>query len=691
MNYLIDQLKNLEEYRQIIENLSERGSSIYLHGLIRESMPHFLYALNRDLEKSIFVVVEDDLRAKKLYESLSGLPSDRITYYPKSDLSFYDIKPLESTLNLRRIDVMNRLCQGEKLIVIASVDAIRKKISTPGYFKRTSFTIRMEDDVDPEILTEKLTLLQYERVLTVESKGQYAVRGGIVDIYPIDSEYPVRMELFDTEIDSIRKFSISDQRSVGSIDGFTVTPAREFLINAKDKDSILHGLDRDLTKVQESYMYGVDKETLIEKYSRIKDYIQNDILLSNPDLIMPYIKSNSYGGILDYLDKDAVIVFEDLARVYDKASQIEKGFTADIAYQMERGEVFQSHEKMTFPFSKLLQTAKEYSTLNCTQLRKRTRLLSPTHSYQITAIETQTYNRNFNLLSSKLKEYMRTGHKIILFAQTEEKMIGLRDQLAAEDIPSVTGAELDLALKSGQLLISPYAMSKGFEYRNLKMVFITHNEIYGTSARTSARPTRKKSQVNILNYSDLGIGDYIVHDNHGIGQYRGLEQIEVGGIVKDYLLIEYRGADRLYIPTDQMNMIQKYIGAEAKEPKLNKLGGLEWNRTKQKAKKALDEIADDLVELYAKRAKEKGFAFSKDTHWQREFEDSFIYEETFAQLRCIDEIKVDMESNKPMERLLCGDVGYGKTEVALRAAFKAIMDGKQVAFLVPTTILAQQH
>ncbi|MDO5689252.1 MAG: transcription-repair coupling factor [Tissierellia bacterium] len=692
MNYIIDQLKNLSEYVDMLDQLKAGNASIYLYGLIRESMPHFIYALNHDLEKSIFVVVEDELRAKAMYDSLSGLPIDRICYYPKSEISFHDIKPLESSSDLARIEVMNRLVRGEKLIVIASVEALHKKISTPIYFKNLTLHIDATDEVDIADLANRLMLLQYERVSTVESKGQYAIRGGIIDIYPIDRDTPVRVELFDTEIDSIRTFGVSDQRSIEHIDGFDITPAREFLINQKDKNSILAGLDGDIEEMQGKFLYGVDKELLAEKYNKIREYIANDILLSNPDLVMPYIKQGSYAGILDYLDRDAVILFEDLAKIYDRMTRTEESFRSDFAYQLEKGEVFSSHQQMVYDFAQILHSAKGFSTINVTQLRVRTRLLNPDHSYPITTIETQTYHRNFSLMAEKLREYMLSGHKIILFAQSEERMLSLKDALALEEIPVLTGTDLNQPLKSGQVMISPYSMSRGFEYRNLKLVVITHNEIYGTTGKAASRaPKKRKTTKDLINYSDLTIGDFVVHENHGIGRYQGLEQIDVGGIVKDYLLLEYRGADRLYIPTDQMNLIQKYIGAEAKLPKLNKLGGMEWNRTKQKAKKALDEIADDLVELYARRSQDVGYAFSKDSHWQREFEDSFIYEETYAQLRCIDEIKRDMESDKPMERLLCGDVGYGKTEVALRAAFKAIMDGKQVAFLVPTTILAQQH
>ena len=692
MNFLTDGLKNIKDYTQLLEKLNSGKSSIYINGMVRESFPHFLYALLQNQKKSIFVVVEDELRAKEIYDSANNLPNIDISLYPKSDIGFYNITPLESSQNDSRIKIMNRLTGEETFIIVASVEAIRKKISTPKYFKSSTIDINVSDELDVEEFVNKLNNLQYERVETVESRGQFAIRGGIIDIYPIDNEHPVRIELFDVEVDSIRVFSISDQRSIENTDKITITPAREFLLTEKDKANIIKGIDRDIDIARNKFMYGVDKEKLIEKYTQIREMVENNFILSNPDLVMPYIKPDSYASILDYIDEDSIVIFEDLARVYDRASDIEARYQEDISYQIEKGEVFVSHEKIPFKFNDNLKQIKEFSTINITQLKKRTRLLSPELDLSLVTVETQVYNRNFSLLTSNLKDMIYSGYKVIIMAQNHEKASGLVELLKTEDIPALYTDTIEHEIKSSQIYITPFSLSKGFEYRALKQIFITHNEIYGkTHVGTKKRRYKKMSGQDIVSYSDLIAGDYVVHENHGIGLYKGIEQIKVAQKVKDYLVVEYRGTDRLFIPTDQMNLIQKYIGGENRAPRLNKLGAPEWSKTKQRAKKALDEIAEDLLEIYARRMKESGYAFSKDTHWQREFEDSFIYEETEAQLRSIEEIKGDMEKARPMERLLCGDVGYGKTEVALRAAFKAIMDGKQVAFLVPTTILAQQH
>ncbi|MDL2311142.1 transcription-repair coupling factor, partial [Peptostreptococcaceae bacterium OttesenSCG-928-C18] len=364
----------------------------------------------------------------------------------------------------------------------------------------------------------------------------------------------------------------------------------------------------------------------------------------------------------------------------------------DLTYKMERGEAFESHEKILIPFSTVLNDLKNFSVINSTPLIKKTRLLNPEIDIKIETMEAPNYNRNITALINNIETSLYNGYKIVIFADSKERADSLKLLFEAEGIYPVIKDDLNGEIKTGQLFIVSRVLPNGFEYHKLKYLFLTHKEIYGKERiKSKKRRTSKKTSQDIINYSDLVIDDFVVHENHGVGQYKGIEQIEVQGIKKDYIVIQYKGNDRLFIPTDQMNLVQKYIGGEASRPKINKLSGTEWQKAKYKAKKAIEEIAEDLVELYAKRLELKGYKFSKDTEWQKEFEDSFIYEETESQLRSIDEIKKDMESDKPMDRLLCGDVGYGKTEVAIRAAFKAIMDGKQVAFLVPTTILAQQH
>lgn len=691
MNLLLDPIYELEEFKELNKQIEEGISSIYLHGIVKESLPHIIYALYEKQKKSFFVVLEDELVAKKIYESMLGLKIQNLAFYPKKDISFYNISALESDSDLRRIEIMSRLAFGEKLIVITSVEALKVKISTKEYFKSMVLEISSDMEVNPEKLKEKLVLMDYERVESVESKGQFAIRGGIVDIYPLNMDKPVRMELFDTEIDSIRSFNIQSQRSIENLDSFKIIPAREFLITERDKKSIITGIEKDIERAEKSYSYNIDKERLIEKFSDIKNRLEEDLRLRNFDLLMPYIKENSYSSIIDYLDEKDIVVFDDIARIYDRSDELERYFQEELTRQIEQGQAFNSHEKIQIKFKDNIEKVKKLTAINITQLAKRTRILNPQTEIKIISLETESYNRNISVFSEDLKEKIYKGYKIIILAQREDKAMAIVNMLETEGLRPRYSEDLDSPIRTSELVVCPYFLSRGFEYRKLKIIYLTLHEIYGVDSKLSRKKKRasvKKS--GIISYTDLQEGDFIVHENHGIGVFRGISQIEVAGKLKDYLLIEYRSNDKLYIPVDQMDMVQKYIG-DKNSPKLSRLGTDEWAKSKSRAKAQLKEIADDIVKIYARRQTQDGYAFSKDTPWQREFESSFIYEETGAQLRCIEEIKADMEKKRPMDRLLCGDVGYGKTEVALRAAFKAVMDGKQVAILAPTTILALQH
>lgn len=688
MNYIIDSLRQTEEYKRLLEGLGS-SSSIYLHGMVQEANPHLIYALAEDRKKNILIITEDDIRSKEIISSLSGLPKSSGLVYPSKDIGFQDIKALESQVEQDRIQVMNSLISKETNVVAASVSSLVNKISTPHYFKENRIYIDTDSLIDLDDLAHKLSYMQYDRVTSVSSRGEFSIRGGIIDIFPIDYENPVRLELFDREVDSIRSFSIADQRSVGSLDFFSISPAREFLFTKQDIDDIKKGLEKDIGQAKDNSTYGVDQDKLISKYSLILEIIQQGNFPENPSLILPYIKEDSCASLLDYLSPGDLVIFEDLSRIYDRGEEVQKRFALDVADHLERGELFESGQEMAFAFSQLLPKAREHPNLNVNQLKKRTSLLRPDLEISLVSVEAQAYNRNMALLLENIKSKVQRGYKIVLMLADLDRAQAFKEHLQDFGVVAKIQEDLDYKLEPSDVLISTASFSQGFEYPVHQLSFITAREIYGKSGQKPRRQ-RKSSPEDLISYSDLDLGDYVVHENHGIGLYRGLERMEVGDTIREYLVLEYQGKDKLYIPTEQMDLVQKYLG-EGRGPALSKLGSAEWQKTKARTKKALEEIAQDLVEIYARREEEEGFAFSADSPWQQEFEDSFPYQETPAQLRAIGEIKKDMEASRPMERLLCGDVGYGKTEVAFRAAFKAIMDGKQVALLVPTTILAQQH
>ena len=691
MNFLIDFLKNNESYLDMISNLKSNNVPIYCNGLIKESLFHLIYSIFNEIpNKNLVLLVESEARANELCDELKNLIGDKVAVYPNFEIRFHNINSLETNLENHRIEIMNRLISNEKFIIITTASALSKKLSTPKFFKSHYIYIDENSEVNLNELTERLIKMHYDRVDFVEAKGQFSIRGSIFDIYPVNFKNPVRIELFGDDVDSIRSFDINSQRSVEKLQSVELIPAKEMVLSKADVDNIQTGLKKDIEKLQKLKLFGKDIEKSTEKFYKIYDDLKMNYHISNMDLISPYIKKGSFSTLLDYLSQDSIVCTEDILKIYDRNLEIENLFHENVLFSIENAEILDSHKDILIPFEKILNRIKEFSIVNFTQLLKRTKIINPKSIVNLKTIETEVFNRKFDILFQSLKYKLQRGYKIIIFAGSLEKANNLKEILNSENINCNIFEDLEFELKSSILGISTLNLESGFEYPIQKVLFLTHKEIYGTVKKTSKK-SKKKSKENLLDYTDLNVGDFVVHENHGIGEYRGIEQIDVDGIVKDHILILYKGNDKLYIPTDQMNLIQKYIGKDGYRPKLNKLGSSEWVKTKTRAKKVLDEIALDLVQLYAKRDKIRGFAFSEDTAWQKEFEDSFIYEETYSQLRAINEIKRDMEQFKPMDRLLCGDVGYGKTEVALRAAFKAMMDDKQVAFLVPTTILAQQH
>lgn len=691
MNFLIDFLKNNESYLDMISNLKSNNVPIYCNGLIKESLFHLIYSIFNEIpNKNLVLLVESEARANELCNELKNLIGDKVAVYPNFEIRFHNINSLETNLENHRIEIMNRLISNEKFIIITTASALSKKLSTPKFFKSHYINIDENSEVNLNELIERLIKMHYDRVDFVEAKGQFSIRGSIFDIYPVNFKNPVRIELFGDDVDSIRSFDINSQRSVEKLQSVELIPAKEMVLSKADIDNILTGLKKDIEKLQKLKLFGKDIEKSTEKFYKIYDDLKMNYHISNMDLISPYIKKGSFSTLLDYLSQDSIVCTEDILKIYDRNLEIENLFHESVLFSIENAEILDSHKDILIPFEKILNRIKEFSIVNFTQLLKRTKIINPKSIVNLKTIETEVFNRKFDMLFQSLKYKLQRGYKIIIFAGSLEKANNLKEILNSENINCNIFEDLEFELKSSILGISTLNLESGFEYPIQKVLFLTHKEIYGTVKKTSKK-SKKKSKENLLDYTDLNVGDFVVHENHGIGEYRGIEQIDVDGIVKDHILILYKGNDKLYIPTDQMNLIQKYIGKDGYRPKLNKLGSSEWVKTKTRAKKVLDEIALDLVQLYAKRDKIRGFAFSEDTSWQKEFEDSFIYEETYSQLRAINEIKRDMEQFKPMDRLLCGDVGYGKTEVALRAAFKAMMDDKQVAFLVPTTILAQQH
>ena len=681
MNQLIKLLENTEQLNKIRENYL-KDSPIYLYGLTEGIKAHLILSLFDSLEKNVVVITENEKKAKDIQTNINNL-YDIARFYPSREINYYNIRTVDEDTNTSRMENLISQVKNQSLITVTTMDAILNKLTPLDKFNNSFVKISSEDIVDVEEFIKTLINLNYNPTSLVENKGEYAKRGSIIDFWPIDYENPVRLELFDDEIDSIRIFDQKNQRTIEKIDEVTISPLNELVYEESDFEYVLKNIEKDVSKLEKNIKDSNDQK-LIDKYKQIESYIKDTMYVANWDLINPYRDTN-FETYLDYLSKDTIFILDDAFRIYDNHKEVERNFLEDVTIQRDRGEVFNAFTNLLVNVEQTYEKIETHPIINLTSILKRTKLFNPKLLLEFETIESEHFNRKINTLAEALKN-QKEDAKTLIFAGNNENKNNLLSALRENDI-------LDISDESStKITVTNDVASEGYYLPEYNFFLFTEKEIYGTKKRKIKKKIKNKmSSTDIINYSDLDIGDYVVHENNGIGVYNGLEQIEVNNIQKDFIVINYKGNDKVYVPIDQMNLVSKYIGNKGEKPRLSTLGSPTWSKAKARAKKAVDEIADDLVKLYAQRSKEVGHAFSADTPWQKEFEESFPYEETYSQLRSINEIKDDMEKDKPMDRLLTGDVGYGKTEVALRAAFKAIVDGYQVAFLVPTTILASQH
>jgi len=681
MNSLIKNLENLEQLDKIKANY-KINSPIYLHGLSEGIKAHLVLSLFNRLDKNLVLIAEDEKRANDYINSINNL--EEIAYlYPSYDINFYNIKSLDEDKSFLRMEVLIKQKNKEKFITVTTLSALRNKLTPLNQFNSSFVKITGEDVVDIDDLIGKLTSLNYNANSLVEKKGEYAKRGSIIDFWPSEYEHPIRIELFDDEVDSIRFFNEKNQRTIEKINEVIISPISELIYDNDDLYKVVEFIDKDINKLSKNKKNSNDQK-LIDKYKQILSFVKERVYVANWDLINSY-RNDNYADFIDYISEDTIFILDDISRIYENEIEIDRKLFDDVTYQREKGEVFNSFSDLLIKKEIIYEQLENYPIINLMSILKRSKLFNPKLLLELKSLESENYNKNIIEFIKNLDK-LDDKSKIYILSGNEENKYRLLENFSQNDVTSVsdTGNE--------KITISSDYAKEGYFIPSENLYVYTQKEIYGLSKkRKKTKSKNKLSSSDIINYSDLDIGDYVVHENNGIGVYSGLKKIEVNNIQKDFIVIKYKGNDKVYVPIDQMNLVSKYIGNKGEKPKLSTLGSPTWSKAKQRAKKAVDEIADDLVKLYAKRSKEVGHAFAPDTPWQKEFEDSFAYEETYSQLRSIEEIKADMQKDKPMDRLLTGDVGYGKTEVALRAAFKAIVDGYQVAFLVPTTILASQH
>ncbi len=685
-----DELFLLEpRFTRLLHELDGGKRRIHLHGLVPESTGPFVAALAAQRECPVFVVSESAVKARAFTEELQNAGVARAYTYPEEELQFFKTDSTISPVSRQRLAVLQEVYAGGTMVVSTTLSALKRRIVPPRRYAESVVTLAVDTSVSEEEVIRKLVAMRYVRTTSVEHAGEFSVRGDILDVFPPASKLPYRIEFFDTDIERIHSFEVETQRSVDPHEKILLTPAENLLFTDADCKDVLSRMRVDL-KQAEAVAKKHHLHPNLDKFYHLMDELETNNHVSNPDLAEAYLNDDSTAGLMDYLPDDAVIVLDDISRILETEKRRDALALDTYTTLAEQSEILKAHLSHRLTITDVYEALGAYALVNLTQILKSVREFTPDALLQIRSMEAENFNNRWSEFTDALRWLQKQKKKIVLAVGSGKEALAERllasDILFTNETPRIRFKDI----KDGEILLSSLSLGHGFLLPDGNLHIISRTEIFGKEKKRKAvrRPRRKS---DLLNYQDLAPGDYVVHEIYGIGEFLGTETIEYDGLKKDFIKISYKGADALYVPTDEMDLVTKYIGSGGPKPRISSLGGSEWKRSKEKARKAVDAIAEDLLELYAKRSKVKGHAFASDSPWQQEFEESFLYEETPSQLRAAEEIKADMESSKPMDRLLCGDVGYGKTEVALRAAFKAVMDGKQVAFLAPTTILVQQH
>ncbi|MFR8474526.1 MAG: transcription-repair coupling factor [Lachnospira sp.] len=687
-------LSELAGIEQLKKDFEVTGQPVMISGCIDTQKIHLVHAAVNDYRFRL-IITSDEAKAREMQEDSRFFDKSSI-YYPAKDFIFYSADVHGNQLAGERLRCIQKIIAAQdnktNITVITTIDGCVDMLMPLQRYRDNIIHFKNSDIIDTEKLISKLVGIGYTRVPMIDGQGQFAVRGGIIDIFSYTDETPVRIELWDDEIDSIRFFDVESQRSVEKIQTYDVFPATEWILS---EDEIDAGFEKVKDEVEKQLVtLGNDKKKKTQQemdacnrlrhayadFERTRDY--SKFILSFTDEIE---------GFTDYFPKDeTVFVLDEPDRIMERMELISYEYEESMKNRLEGGYVVASQTKLMRPIAEVYKNMQSSRLMLLSSLDYKPKMLKPVDYLRIDARSISSYNNSFEYLADDINKYKRTGYRVVLVCNSRTRAARIVADLEELGTQSYFSEDYDKEIMPGTVMVTYGNIHRGFEYPLIGFVIITENDIF--TSRTRKKQKKKYEGRSIAGFNELNVGDYVVHEMHGLGVYKGIEKITVEGVEKDYIKIEYAGNSNLYVLATQLDRLQKYAASDTeKKPKLNKLGSVEWNKTKAKVHGAVEEIAKDLVELYSIRQNQKGYAFGPDTVWQKEFEEMFPYEETDDQLNAIADTKADMESTRIMDRLICGDVGYGKTEVAIRAAFKAVQEGKQVAYLVPTTILAQQH
>jgi len=664
------------DVQSIISGLRKGMREQMVSGLAGSSRQLLIAAIQEDSQRPMLVVTHNMFSAQKIAEDLQEcLSAEQVLLYPANELVAAEAAISSPEVLAQRMDVLIKLSQGYRGIVVVPLSGVRRYLPSKEVIAEAQIAVSVGDTISLDEFIRQLSMLGYVRADRVETRGEMSVRGGIVDFYPLTTDRAYRIEWFGDEIDSIRDFDPADQRSLDNLQAFVVPPCQELLAdNKRMENAARHAqslVDAQLEKMTDRTAKERLRSELGAEIEKLREHVYFTELYKYITLLYPERQT-----IIDYMPSDTLLILEEPTRLIETAKQLERDEAEWAMHLLQNGKSLPGF--ILARSSEELLYSRPFPTVFLSLFLRQIPHTQPQNIVNVTSRSMQSFHGQMNVLKAEMERWRKMGANIMMLAGNAERTERIRRVLQDYSIEPP-------AILQGNL-------QSGFELPSSHLVVITEGEMFSQKQRKVRRIDKKVDNAErIKSYTELKVGDYVVHHNHGIGKYVGIGTLEIAGIHRDYLHIIYAGGDKLSVPIEQIEMIQKYVGSEEKEPKINKLGGSEWTRAKSKARASVQDIADDLIKLYAQRQASPGYAFGEDTSDQQEFEAMFPYDETRDQLRAIEEIKKDMEKSQPMDRLLCGDVGYGKTEVAIRAAFKAVMDGKQVAVLVPTTILAQQH
>jgi len=663
-------LDGMGEFDTLASHITKGCGYIHTLGVSGSQKSHLIYSLGERKTGKTVVVATDEQEAGRIVKELSFLTCREVLYFPPREYLYYDV------------DVSNRKSEFSRLKALASLDSSDYIVTTVSalasytlpvdYYKNYTVNIDMSTSLDMEDFISSLIFIGYKRVSTVESVGQFSVRGSIVDVFSPSGDMPYRIEFWGDDIDSIRTFSFETQLSLESVDKAVICPARELIYTKKEALEV----SEKIRKLKNENL-NRDAERLISSH-----YFHSN------DKYLPYFYSE-LPTLFDYLDFQTLYILSEPKELKSKFELWYKEQNEIITSLMDKGLFPRICKGYFITYSDIVKCTSESVGVSMSALSHSTPDISPVEIISLSAKTLRAYTDSADYLVEDIEFWKKNSYRTIVLLSTDTKIRNLKELLSQRGISAVEISDLKRTPDFGEIFIIKGTLERGFEYPSIKTAVVTDGENTSRKHRKISKP--KDAKDAIKSFAEISVGDYVVHRTHGVGKYVGINQLEVQGVVRDYIKLKYKGTDCLYVPVEQLDLLYKYSSTEEKSVKLNSLGGTMWHKTVTKVKESVANLAQDMIKLYAERSNIKGHTFPKDTDWQKQFEGDFLYDETPDQLRCIEEVKNDMEQGKCMDRLLCGDVGYGKTEVALRAAFKTVMDGMQVAYLVPTTILASQH